>query len=396
MTTRQLALDTLLKIEQNDAYSNLSVAGALKNNNLEGADKAFFTSLVYGVVERKLTLDFNLELYLTQPLKKLRPEARNILRLGAYQLLFMDKIPAHAAINESVKLAKKNKAQYAAGLINAVLRKISTNGLRLPKEDADNYLEIKYSCPSELINHFINSYGKEKAIGILEHANGPQKIYGRQKGVGLVVLDPENLSNLPNDIHIQDKASQLCCEALDPKPGETVFDMCAAPGGKSFTIAELMNDEGVVKSFDLYDHRVKLINDGAKRLGLKIIEAKVGDAEKYDESLGLADRVLCDVPCSGLGDISRKPEIRYKKITDIDLLPSLQYNILIKSARYLKENGTLVYSTCALNPSENEQVVKRFLDENEGFKLKEQRTIFPQDEDCDGFFYAVLVKGDNA
>jgi len=392
MNPRQLALETLLKIEQNNSYSNLSVAGALKNNSLEGADKAFFTSLVYGVVERKLTLDFNLEIYLTQPLKKLSPEARNILRLGAYQLLFMDKIPSHAAINESVNLAKKNRAQYASGLINAVLRKIDKNGLKLPDEDAENYLEIKYSCPKELINHFINSYGKEKAIGILEHANGPQKIYGRHKEKGLIELTSEDIVNLPNDIHIQDKASQLCCWALDPQPGETVFDMCAAPGGKSFTIAELMHNEGTVKSFDLYDHRVKLISDGAKRLGLTIIDAEVGNAEEYNDSLGLADRVLCDVPCSGLGDIGRKPEIRYKKVTDIDLLPPLQYNILVKSARYLKVCGTLVYSTCALNPKENEEVVKLFLQNNANFKLKEQRTIFPQEEDCDGFFYAVLVK----
>lgn len=392
MNPRQLALDTLLKIEQDGSYSNLSVAGALKTNHLEGADKAFFTSLVYGVVERKLTLDFNLEIYLTQPLKKLGPEARNILRLGTYQLLFMDKIPAHAAINESVNLAKKNKAQYAAGLINAVLRKVDQNKLQLPTEDKPNYLEIKYSCPQELIDYFLDSYGKEKAIGILEHANGPQKIYGRHKEKGLIELTPEDISNLPNNVHVQDKASQLCCEALDPKPGETVFDMCAAPGGKSFTIAELMNNEGIVKSFDLYPQRVKLIEDGAKRLGLTIIKAQVGDAEQDNEALGLADRVLCDVPCSGLGDIGRKPEIRYKKVKDIDLLPPLQYNILVKSARHLKVYGTLVYSTCALNPKENEEVVEKFLKENANFKLKEQRTIFPHEEDCDGFFYAVLVK----
>ena len=392
ITARQLALETLLKIEQSDSYSNLSVAGALKTNNLEGADKAFFTSLVYGVVERKLTLDFNLEIYLTQPLKKLKPEARNILRIGAYQLLFMDKIPSHAAINESVNLAKKNRAQYATGLINAVLRKISLNGLVLPKEDDPNYLEIKYSCPLELINFFADSYGLEKTIGILEHANGPQKVYGRHKNQGIIELTSEEISNLPADVHIQDKSSGLCCEALGAKPGETVFDMCAAPGGKSFTIAELMNNEGVVKSFDIYEHRVKLINDGAARLGLSVITAEVGDATEYNESLGLADRVLCDVPCSGFGDIGRKPEIRYKKITNIDLLPPLQYNILVNGARYLKVNGTLVYSTCTLNPKENEQVVERFLENNANFKLKEQRTIFPQDEDCDGFFYSVIVK----
>ena len=389
-SARQLAFETLLKIEQKNSYSNLSVAGVLKDAVLQDADKAFFTALVYGVIERKITLDYNIEKYLSQPMDKLKPEALTILRLGAYQLLFMDRIPAHAAINEAVELAKKNGARYAAGLVNAVLRRISENGLALPDETAENYLEVKYSCPQELIFLWESAYGRDKTIGILEHALGPKKIYARHKTEGLKVLN--DISELADDMHIQDKASQLCCEALDPKSGERIFDMCAAPGGKSFTIAELMHDEGEVLAFDIHEHRVKLIRDGAARLGLTCITAQVGNAEEYDSALGTADRVLCDVPCSGLGDIGRKPEIRYKKVKEIAKLTPLQYNILVKSARYIKEGGTLVYSTCALNPAENEDVVGRFLENNAGFTLKEQRTIFPQDEDCDGFFYAVLKK----
>ncbi len=385
-SARELSFETLLKIEKDNSYSNLSIAGVLKDNNLEDADKAFFTALVYGVVERKITLDYNIGLYLKQPIKKLKTEALIILRIGAYQLLFMDKIPSHAAINESVNLAKK-KVNFASGLINAVLRKIDQNGLQIPEDN----LEVKYSCPQELIDLFIDAYGKEKAIGILEHANGPQKMYARDKEKGLVELTELKINN---NQHIQDKASQLCCEAIGAQPGETIFDMCAAPGGKSFTIAEIMQNKGRIVAFDLYPQRVELIAQGAKRLGIDIIDARVGDASQFDENLGLADRVLCDVPCAGLGDIGRKPEIRYKSIKDIEKLPPLQYNILVNSARYLKVYGTLVYSTCSLNPKENEEVVKRFLDAHDDFELVKQRTIFPQEEDCDGFFYSVMKKNE--
>ena len=385
-SARELGFETLLKIEKDNSYSNLSIAGVLKDNNLEDADKAFFTALVYGVVERKITLDYNIGLYLKQPIKKLKTEALIILRIGAYQLLFMDKIPSHAAINESVNLAKK-KVNFASGLINAVLRKIDQNGLQIPEDN----LEVKYSCPQELIELFIDAYGKEKAIGILEHANGPQKMYARDKEKGLIELTELKLND---NQHIQDKASQLCCEAIGAQPGETIFDMCAAPGGKSFTIAEIMQNKGHIIAFDLYPQRVELIEQGAKRLGIDIIDARVGDASQFDENLGLADRVLCDVPCAGLGDIGRKPEIRYKSIKDIEKLPPLQYNILVNSARYLKVYGTLVYSTCSLNPKENEEVVKRFLDAHDDFELVEQHTIFPQEEDCDGFFYSVMKKNE--
>ncbi len=375
MNARQLAYDCLLKIEQENSYSNLSIAGVLKTDCLLGADKAFFTALVYGVIERKLTLDYNIDIYLKNP--KIKPQLRTILRLGAYQLLFMDKVPAHAAINESVNLSKKH-ANYAAGLTNAVLRKISQNGLTLPDESEENYLEIKYSCPTWLIDMWTSAYGEENTIGILEASLGGKPIYKREC--------PWN----PELYHIQDLSSQKCCEALGALPGEIIYDMCAAPGGKSFTIAEIMNNEGKIVSFDLYPHRVKLIKDGAERLGLSIIDVRVGDAEVFNSDLPLADRVLCDVPCAGLGVIGRKPEIRYKSVTDIENLPNLQYNILINSARYIRIGGTLVYSTCSLNPKENEEVVDKFIRENAGFELREMRTILPQEMNCDGFFYAVI------
>ncbi|NLL63173.1 MAG: 16S rRNA (cytosine(967)-C(5))-methyltransferase RsmB [Ruminococcaceae bacterium] len=394
-TARELAFETLLKIEKEDSYSNLAISGVLKDETLESADKAFFTHLVYGVIERLLTLDYNINLYLKNP--KIKPNVRTILRLSAYQVLFMENIPDAAAINEGVNLTKKYKLDYATGLTNAVLRKISQNGLIIP-EDND---EIKYSCPKELIDMWTKDYGEENTKGILSHINKVPKTYIR---INTTKVDLNNPTNTPTQVlttipdpntdkyHVQDKSSQLCCEALDPQPGERILDVCAAPGGKSFTIAQLMDNKGEVVARDIHEHRVKLIKDGAARLGLSIINAGVGDAEVFDESLGIFDRVIADVPCAGFGIIGRKPEIRYKSISNIDYLNRLQYNILTVSSRYLASKGTLVYSTCSLNKRENEEVVKKFLEKCKDFELITQKTIFPHTLDCDGFFYAVFKR----
>lgn len=418
-----------MKIERDKSYSNIAVAGALKNVDLQNADKALFTAIVYGTVERMITLDYNLSLYLKQPLKKLKPQVLCILRMGAYQIFFMDKIPDRAAINESVNLTKSNGAGFASGLCNAVLRKLSVNGLSLPKlgenpseKERLHFYSVKYSCPEELVKLFADSYGEEDAVGIMEHSLGAQPITVRVNTTrctaeelakrlvteGVTVKSHETVKNalcLENVgsiesldsykdglFHVQDASSQMCCEALGVKPGDTVFDMCAAPGGKSFTLAELMKDEGVLRAFDLYEHRVKLISSGAKRLGLHIIDARVGNAEEFVTALGLADRVLCDVPCAGLGIIGRKPEIRYKVLENIDNLPHMQYNILTNASRYLKVNGTLVYSTCSLNPEENDEVVSRFVNEHTDFRLVSMKTVLPHLNNSDGFFFAVLTR----
>lgn len=396
----------LLKIEKENSYSNLAIAGVLKGASLSDADKAFFTALVYGTVERKITLDYNLSVYLKQPLKKLKPQVLAILRLGAYQILFMDKVPNRAAINESVNLAKSNGASFASGLVNAVLRKLSENGIKLPEETEKDYMSVKYSCPQWLIDLWTESYGLENTVGILEHSLGTPKTYIRINTLKQDMENPcveytyEGAVESSEDykkglFHVQDKSSQLCCAALDPRPGETVFDLCAAPGGKSFTIAEYMENKGELYSFDLYEHRVKLIQQGALRLGLDIISAEVGDASVFNDKLPKADKILCDVPCSGLGVIGRKPEIRYKTATNIDCLPTLQYNILTNASRYLKKNGTLVYSTCTLNPAENESVVNRFILKHPDFHLESMTTVLPHLQECDGFFFAVLKFADS-
>ncbi|MGN1443014.1 MAG: 16S rRNA (cytosine(967)-C(5))-methyltransferase RsmB [Acutalibacteraceae bacterium] len=422
---RRLAFDILLKIEKDNAYSNLTLDACLPESGLDARDKAFVSALVYGVTERRLTIDYQLALYLDKPLKKLKPQVLIILRLGVYQLLFMDKIPDSACVNESVKLTKSCGCAYASSLVNAVLRKCAKNGLVLPKEDSPDYISVRYSCPPWLCEKWINEYGLDDTKALLDASNGCVDTVVRVNTVktdahllkkllekeGVSVLDGpvensliiknygniENLTGFRDGLfHVQDTASQLCVKALNPLPGQTVFDVCSAPGGKAFTAAQLMENSGKVLAFDIYEHRVKLIADGAKRLGLDIVCAKVGDASLFNPELPEADRVLCDVPCSGLGIIRRKPEIRYKDQESLKGLPDIQLKILKTASAYLKKGGRLVYSTCTLNQDENEAVVNRFLSENSNFMLADEndsmQTLMPHKNNSDGFFIAVLER----
>lgn len=434
-SARQIAFEVLIKMHRNDAYSNIELDSALKNSGLDKRDCALVCALVYGVTERLITIDYNIEKHLTGRINKLKPEVLVILRLGAYQILFSDKIPNSAAVNESVKLAKNNRCAFAAGLCNAVLRAIGKSGLLLPDDkDMTEYLSVKYSFPRWLCEMWQDTYGEENAEGVMRTAAEKPPIYikvnnlkttsdeliniFKDEGVtaepvkgfdsALQISDTgdiEKLSSYKNGLfHVQDLASQLCAKALEAKENMTVFDVCSAPGGKAFTVAEHMNNKGIIKAFDIHEHRVKLINNGAKRLGISIIEGKTGDAEQYDSSNGLADRVLCDVPCSGLGIVRRKPEIRYKEKILIDKLPLLQYRILENASNYVKTSGRLIYSTCTLNPVENEEVCKKFLQNHKEFKLVQPLndinstdgyiTLMPHIHGTDGFFIAAFERLD--
>ncbi|MBQ9066065.1 MAG: 16S rRNA (cytosine(967)-C(5))-methyltransferase RsmB, partial [Clostridia bacterium] len=331
---RMLAFQQLKKILQDGSYSNLTVAESLRGRSVTEADRALSTTLVYGVIERKITLDYQLTRYLKQPLRKLKPAVYLSLLLGSYQILFLSKIPDHAAVNESVELVKKNGAAYAGGLVNAVLHKLIQNGLVLPEEGNDVFrTSIEYSCPEYLIELWQNAYGEEATLGILKASLGAKPVTVRvnttktttdnlirtlqEEGVRAerneLVEDALDLSHvgsveqLPSFqnglFHVQDASSQLCCKQLDVQPGDVVYDMCAAPGGKTFTLAERMGDNGFIQAFDLHEHRVRLIQDGAERLGLRSVTAAVGNAEEFEEGRPLADRILCDVPCAGLGII---------------------------------------------------------------------------------------------
>ncbi|MBR5496760.1 MAG: 16S rRNA (cytosine(967)-C(5))-methyltransferase RsmB [Clostridia bacterium] len=420
---RQVAFTQLCKIERDNAYSNL-ILSEKGDNTLSDKDRVLSHRIVKTVLERKITVDYNLSKYLTQPLKKLKPQVLTILRMGACQILFMDKIPVSAAINESVKLTKKNGCAFASGLVNAVLRKVSVNGLVLPDEKDEKYLGVKYSFPDYLVRKLCDYYGREIAEKIMEASLDSSKIYIRKNtlkneelSVETEVTDFENCYSVKNtgDItalpdfrnglfHVQDLSSQICCKVLDAKKGETVIDICSAPGGKSMTIAEMMENEGRVISCDIYEHKLRLISDTAKRLGIDIIETKLRDGTDETNILPEADRILCDVPCSGFGVTGKKPEIRYKDEKEVASLPELGLEILEKSSRYLKKGGRLVYSTCTLLPEENIDVCKAFLANNKdfvsvciddsikGFRDGETLTVLPHIYDCDGFFVAAFEK----
>ena len=432
---RQTAFDILSKIQKDSSYSNLTIDSFLASVCLDEVDSAFVSALVYGVLESSFTLDYQLAANLKQPLKKLKPQVLTVLRLGAYQLLFMDKVPESAAVNESVKLIKANCCSFASSLVNAVLRNVAKKGLCLPDEsDKTFYYSVRYSFPQELVKFWIKSYGEENTVGIMESCSGRPPLIVRAntlkvtadelastiKNEGIeskssVVTDSlelgkcgsvERLKSFADGLfHVQDAASQFCIAALDPQPGETILDLCAAPGGKSFTVAERMNNTGKIVACDIHNHRLDLIKSGAARLGITNIECIVNDAAVYNENLPMADRVLCDVPCSGLGIVRRKPEIRCKPLDTLKELPPVQGKILDTASRYVKKGGTLVYSTCALNPKENENVCKSFLESHPDFKSKLPSfacegmfirdgfiTLMPHINGTDGFFIAVFER----
>lgn len=431
VNARTIAFEAVLKIEKDSAFSNLTLDAFLKRYEIDPRDKAFISALFYGVLERKLTLDYNLSLYLEKPLNKLKTEAAVIMRLGAYQILFMDKVPSSAAVNESVKLAKRY-CNYASGLINAVLRKVDKNGLMLPAEkNTAYYLSVKYSCEKWLCLKWMREYGYENAEAILAASTGSPDLCIRVNTTKIDIdslmselesedvqsektylensliirlngKDIEKLSTYKNGyFHVQDLASQLCAKALDARAGDRVFDLCSAPGGKAYTVAEYMENEGSVLCFDKYESRVELINKGAERLGLNVIKGELSDALIFRSDLGTADRVLCDVPCSGTGIIRRKPEIKYKSEDELEDLPKIQYAILENGSRYVKNGGRLVYSTCALSKKENEEVCDRFIRANSDFvkvnPLPEisdspYLTLMPHINSTDGFFIACFEK----
>lgn len=437
--SRQAAFLGLLRMETDQSYSNLVLDKIFTEKKLSPRDKAFAGALFRGVLERKLTLDFILSKYSRQSFEKTDKAVLTILRIGVYQLKFMDSVPDSAAVNESVGLARANRQAKAAGFINAVLRGFIRDGkeLCLPHKSREEDLSIQYSCPAWLVWKWEKEYGEENTGGILQKSleTPPLTIrvntlkvtaqdltaYLEEEGVTVLPTSLENCLILQNAgevpklkafqeglFHVQDMASQLAVKALDVRPGMTVLDLCAAPGGKSFTAAEYLNKKGEVLSFDLYPHKVRLIEDGARRLGIENLKAAKADAMEFQREIPLADRVLCDVPCSGLGIIRRKPEIKYKPQSDLQAFPEMTAKILNNAARVVKPGGILLFSTCTLNKDENEGPATRFLKENchfqplplgpnfDIFKCKHlnEVTLLPQEQNTDGFFMAAFTRID--
>ncbi len=436
--SRRLVYKTLLKIEQDGAYSNLAIDHALKQSDLSAQDKAFASALFYGVCERKITLDFVISRLSSVRLSKMDTSIKVILRMGLYQLLYMDSITDFAAVDESVKLVMYAKKPRLKGFVNAVLRTFIREGKTINFPDSTQkpsfYLSIKYSCPEQFAVNLINDYGFEIAENFLAHSldrppltvrvntlkTTAEKLLESLKSEDVdcrlhdkidncIVIDKttaiDRLQSFKQGLfHVQDSASMLCAMTLSPTSSDLVYDMCSAPGGKSFTMAQLMEGKGKIGAFDLYEHKIKLIQDGANRLGICNIEASIGDATK-SAKLQKADKILCDVVCSGSGIIRRKPEIKYKEWNDLSELTKLQLEILTKSAEHLKSGGELVYSTCSVNKIENEGVVEKFLSQNEDFEPCEidkiirdfgtsqsghMVTLMPNISDTDGFFIAKI------
>lgn len=430
-SAREICLKLLDSTERGQEYSNIALDNALcRYPELRDVDRRFISALYYGVLERKLTLDAIIEDRSTRPSTKLSSELRQILRMGLYQLLYMDTVPESAAVNESVKLAKGLKNQGAAGFVNALMRGFIRDGCKIPKSGVKlKDLSIEFSCPEWIISSLIRDYGENTALSVLRCSMGRASLTARLntckfsnedilnelsaqsvKCKTLTEVDSaveligcgavETLTAYQKGMfHIQDLSCQICCHELGAKPGETVLDLCSAPGGKAFTIAELMGDSGRVMAYDLHPNRVRLIKSGAERLGLKSVVAAVNNAKVFCSEIPQADRVLCDVPCSGLGVIRRKPEIKYRAEEEISALAETQYAILNTSSKYLKRGGTLVYSTCTLRRCENDDIVERFLSENPDFEpvklngfTEYKTTITPDMFGSDGFFIAKLQR----
>ena len=435
---RKIVKKALVRVEDG-GFSNLVWDNALSSTELDNRDSAFGSALFYGVLERKLTLDFVISKFSKLPPSKISPEVRAVLRMGIYQMLFMDKVPESAAVDQSVRLIKNSRESKASGFVNALLRSVARAGenvLDYSKLKTEEKLSVQYSVPKELVSHLIKNYGMENTIGILSNSFGRPTLNARvntlkttpndlkialeEQGARIEnsaicsnFLEISGLGALEkckqfNDghFHVQDTASGLCCEALNPQKGERVLDLCAAPGGKSFTMAEMMENKGELVSLDLYDHKIKLINDGASRLGINIIKAQINDAEKNNKELGTFNKVLFDLPCSGLGIIGRKPEIRYKNVAILDIFPDLQYSILCQNVDRMESGAVAVYSTCTLNPFENQKTVERFLNEHKSFEpypilpnlervmgeKENMITLMPHIHGTDGFFISAFRK----
>lgn len=432
-TAREAAYRSLMLCERDGKYSSLEIDSSIRKFGLEGADRGLYTALVYGVIERRITLDYIIGKLSSKPTDKLDSEVATLLRLGLYQIIWLDRIPESAAVNESVNLTKKTMPK-AAPFVNAVLRNfLRTMGkdklLYPDKNNMREYLRVRYSVGYDVLDVLADScddvesvlaafecqpdvtlrvntlkISREEMLTSLKE-NGIDAEPTRYSPFG-IRLTKKTLPSAVMEliaggyVYIQDEASQIAVLAADPQPDTTLIDTCSCPGGKSFTSAILMENRGEVKSFDLHKNKLSLVKSGAEKLGIDIITTAEKDASKCDADLiETADTVICDAPCSGLGVIAKKPEIRYKSKGELERLPEIQYAILKNVSAYVKPGGVLCYSTCTLNKAENYDVVKRFLEVADGFAPEDFKvgdivsddgmlTLLPHVHGTDGFFVA--------
>jgi len=438
---RRIALIVLKEVNEDQKYANISLKEHINRAKLNERDAAFVTQLVYGTLENQGIIDQALRKF--AKMNRVNPWVKNILRMGCYQILYLDRVPDSAACNESVKLCQGFGFASLKGFVNGVLRNISrkkkTLGILMESPMDAKSLASWYGFPLWLVEMWIKEYGKEAARRIVENSVGPswttirinRRKTSREEVIESLVdqgadvkegiyfdnaLRVRGIGNIQNNplyqqglFTVQGESSMLACHILGPNPGECVLDACSAPGGKAIYLAELMNMEGKIYAFDNHEHRVELINKNRERMKASIVHTRIQDATIFNpEFEGNIDRVLLDVPCSGWGVMHKKPDIKLRiSKEELDSLYQLQWDILTNCSRYLKYDGILVYSTCTINPWENNRMIERFLNENpefvlEGFHkelpngLKDfviqdgMIQLMPNKEGLDGFFIAKL------
>ena len=431
-SARETALRVLISCRTNGAWADAALQAQLRRDGIAGLDAALCSRLVYGVLQNQLLLDHYIGAFCCQRPDHLQPPLLDILRLGAYQILYLDKVPDRAAVSESVELAKHFKRGQAAGLVNAVLRKLAQNKNDLPPipdRDEIRYLSIRYSHPRWLVKRLLPALGRDETEAFLAANNSvapltvqvnPLKTSAetlltelREAGVTarphawvpgcLELSGTGDLTALPafreGKFLVQDPAARLVSLIAGVTPGQKVLDVCAAPGGKSFSCAFAMEDRGVILACDLHENKLKRVREGAARLGLTCVGTAAADGRVFrPEWEASYDTVLVDAPCSGLGIIRKKPDARYKKVDDLFALPVIQNDILSNAARYVRPGGVLVYSTCTILPEENGEVTDGFLADHPEFvrtpftlpapagETDGQLTLWPQRHGTDGFY----------
>lgn len=423
---RLAATKILFDVSAKGSWANVALAQTLRREKFNDLDRKFCTELVYGTVKAGASLDWKISKYLSRPLAKVDEKILAVLRVGMYQIFFLDRVPNSAAVNESVELAKKFCGLGASKFVNAVLRSAAREPHKsdFPTGDDIQSLALRTFHPARLVKLLAEEFGLDAVKKILDFDNTDpplclrvntlrttrEKILLALKNFGLQAdastVAPEGIICRKHGAldkfqplreglcQVQDESSMTAAHLLAPKPGEFVIDCCAAPGGKATHMAELMQNRGRIVAADIYETKLEHIAQNAQRLGIKIIEPTLTDARELGEKFfEQADRVLVDAPCSGLGVLRRKADLRWKKNPDeLNDLPTLQAEILSSAAKTLKRGGTLLYSTCTILKRENESVVEKFLSAHEDFKLVEMKTLLPHITNTDGFFAAKMIR----
>lgn len=438
VNTRRLALDVLLEVTEHGAYSNQVLRAVLeKYQYMEKYERAFLTRLVEGTIQHMIEIDYVIDQFSKVKVKKMKPVIRNILRMGVYQIKYMDSVPDSAACNEAVKLARKSGFSTLSGFVNGVLRNIVRNrdSICYPDEEKEpvSALSVRYSMPEWIVEEWLTAYGKKQTKAILDAFSkeapltirtnvtkiAPDALKEQLEAEGVTVQTLKQLGydGLPDTdvyqyafaisgfdhlmaltsfrdglFYVQDISSMMVAEAAAPGKGAHVIDVCAAPGGKSIHLAEKLAETGSVEARDLTEYKTRLIEENISRYGIKNMTTKVWDATISDESAKeTADVLIADLPCSGLGVLRKKTDIRYKMSRDQQKeLEELQRRILDTVCCYVRKGGVMVYSTCTINPGENQENVAWFLEKHPDFELLDMEQIYPGEQVGDGFFYAKL------